>query len=335
MKKTVHIANGLWRATLAVCAFVLVFLLVGARRSSSVELGLTWSPRFAEEIGLDSAHAFDEVLTELSPSHIRLPVYWSDVESQEGAFSFAAYDEMLAKAEAAGVEVTLVVGMKVPRWPECYIPSWVNEEDEERLHDRVRALLIATIERYRTHKAVTRFQIENEPFLFFGKCPKPDAAFLKEEFDLARSLTSKPLIMTTSGELEPWLHTIPYADEVGFSLYRLVWSPLIGFWAYPVQPSLYTARVKTLQPFVDDVFVSELQGEPWFFKPSQELSVEDQHQMFSPRMFLQNVSFARRIGVSRVDIWGVEWWLWMRDHGDASLWEQAKSIFQGSKGVVK
>ncbi|MBI2484607.1 beta-galactosidase [Candidatus Uhrbacteria bacterium] len=328
MKKHAHIASGLWRTTLVVCGLVLAVLLLSATRTTKPELGITWSSRAARDIGLDPAAAFDRVLAELDPAHIRLPVYWDDVEPREGEFDFSAYDEMLEKAGAAGVEVTLAVGVKVPRWPECYIPEWMDADDAERLKTRVRMLLTTTIERYRTHPAVTRFQIENEPFLFFGKCPKPDAAFLKEEFAIARSLTSKPLVMTTSGELEPWLHTIPYADEVGFSLYRLVWSPIIGFWVYPTQSSFYYARVKTLAPFVDEVFVSELQGEPWFFKPPEELSVEDQHQMFSPRMLRNNVAFAKRIGVSRVDVWGAEWWLWMKEHGDASLWEEARRLFQ-------
>lgn len=290
-------------------------------------VGVTFSRVYAEEIGLNWKEAYTALVSDLKPQHLRLPIYWSKVEPMQGQWHFEEEDWMINLAREQGIPVTLAVGQKVPRWPECFLPDWAEALSTEGRQSAVLEELQTIVLRYRDEPTVVRWQVENEPFLDFGKCPPADPSFLTKEVDLVRSLSDKPIVMTTSGESEPWLQTLPYADQVGFSLYRLVWNPWIGFMIYPLQPSVYRARVASLKPFVEEVYVSELQAEPWFHRPIEALSIEDQHQMFSPRMLRENVAFAKRIDVPLIDLWGAEWWWYMKMHGDDSLWEEARKVF--------
>ncbi|HBL39564.1 TPA: hypothetical protein DDZ10_02730 [Candidatus Uhrbacteria bacterium] len=323
----------LW-SVLLVLGVLFAFGLVRFDRLRSPLLGVTFSHVYAQDLGLDWREAYAAILADLSPDHMRIPVYWSHLEPERGGFIFDDYDWMLNEAARRGVAVTLAIGQKVPRWPECYLPQWVDalQEDgqagDEAREAAVLSMIEAFVKRYEAHPAVGRWQVENEPFLAFGVCPKTDLGFVRRELELVRSISQKPIAMTTSGELEPWFQVAPFADQVGFSLYRLTWNPIFGYWAYPFQPNIYRARVKTLEPFVDAVYISELQAEPWFHAPIESLSIDDQHRMFSPRMLRENVAFARRIEVPLVDLWGAEWWWYMKVNGDDSLWEEAKKVFQ-------
>lgn len=317
----------LW-SVLVVLGALFVMALLRFDRLRAPLLGVTFSHVYATELGLDWREAYAALLADLSPDHIRIPVYWSHLESEEDTFAFDDYDWMLDRAAEAGVAVTLAIGMKVPRWPECYVPEWAEGLDDASREEKVLLMVKEVVSRWETHPAVERWQVENEPFLFFGDCPSIDLGMVRRELDLVRSLSQKPIAMTTSGELEPWFQNAPYADQVGFSLYRLTWNPIFGYWAYPFQPNVYRARVKALEPFVDAVYISELQAEPWFHSPVETLSIDDQHRMFSPRMLRENVRFARRIEVPLVDLWGVEWWWYMKENGDASLWEEARRVLQ-------
>ncbi len=317
----------LWSVLIFVGALFTI-ALVRFDRLRSPLFGVTFSHVYAQDLGLDWKEAYTAILTDLSPDHLRIPVYWSQIEPERGRFVFDDYDWMLDEAARRGIAVTLAIGQKVPRWPECYLPAWVDVEDKDAREAVVLLMLGEIVERYEHHPAVGRWQVENEPFLAFGVCPKTDLGFVRREIELVRSLSGKPVAMTTSGELEPWFQVAPFADQASFSLYRLTWNPIFGYWAYPFQPNIYRARVKALKPFVDAVYISELQAEPWFHSPVESLSIDDQHRMFSPRMLRENVAFARRIEVPLVDLWGAEWWYFMKVNGDESLWEEAKKIFR-------
>ncbi len=320
-KKTVLLSG------LTVFVMVIALLMLSEKTYQRPLLGVTFSRIYAEQLGLNWRDAYSGMMNDLDIDHMRLPVYWDDIERDQGQFTFDDYDWMLDLASEHDVKVTLAIGQKVPRWPECFTPDWVDRYGGEARQGYVLNMIEQVVNRYKGHPSVIRWQVENEAFLQFGRCPEPDLVFFSNEINLVRSLDDKPISMTTSGEVEPWFHTIPFADHVGFSLYRLTWNSVFGFWMYPLQPSFYIGRMKAIEPFTDQVYVSELQGEPWFHKPVTELSIGEQHQMFSPRMLRENVRFAKRINSPMVDLWGVEWWYFMKVNGDESLWEEAQKIF--------
>ena len=77
--------------------------------------------------------------------------------------------------------------------------------------------------------------------------------------------------------------------------------------------------------------MSELQAEPWFSEPIESRELTDWYGHFTVEMFEQNIAFARDAGIGEVSLWGVEWWMAMRDAGDGRLWEEAGELFNGSR----
>ena len=104
------------------------FLLNYYPVNKNIVFGVTFSKKYAEELGLDWQKAYLEILDDLQVKKIRLPVYWDDVEREIGRYSWEPYDWMIAEAEKRNVKLIVALGVKLPRWPECHIPLWATEE---------------------------------------------------------------------------------------------------------------------------------------------------------------------------------------------------------------
>ena len=45
--------------------------------------------------------------------------------------------------------------------------------------------------------------------------------------------------------------------------------------------------------------------------------IAEQYKSMNMDTFRNNIDFARRVGFPEVYLWGVEWWYWIRDRGNA------------------
>ncbi len=295
-----------------------------------VLLGATFSKPYAEELGLDWREAYLATLDDLGVRALRLPVYWTDIEPEKGEFDFSVIDWQLEEASKRGVKVILAVGMKLPRWPECHIPEWAVGLSTDELHLRVLNMLSVVTDRYSKLGSFAAWQVENEPFFAFGRCPAPDRMFLQREVALVRTKDSRPIIITESGELSTWVGAASLADILGISTYRSVWSRYIGYFFWPVTPGWYARRINAVSRLVDGVFVSELQAEPWGPGPIAEMGIENQLKHMNPQRLRDNVVFVRRMGVPEAYLWGVEWWYWLKQQGHPEMWEEGQKLFRGS-----
>ncbi len=319
------------KIVIAACAALLTMIAVWANRSipeGSPKFGVTFSKVYAQELGLDWRAAYLAVLDDLKVSYIRLPLYWSDIEDLQGKYVWDDYDWMITNAQTRGVHLTLALGAKVPRWPECFIPDWARTKagtmDEEALF----AYLSRAVQRYSTSTAVVAWQVENEANFPFGECPPPSPTRLKREIDLVRSFDARPIQLTVSGELEPWLPLAVRADQLGYSLYRTTYNSYIGYFRYPLPPAWYALRSLLIRPWVPRTIVSELQAEPWFPEAIGQRPLRDWYDVFTDEDLKENVEFAQQIGASEVYLWGVEWWYNLAVHGDSRLWDEGKRVFE-------
>lgn len=330
MKKRKIIELGIF-GLLLVATFAVVVFLSWQRLSEKAnpqELGITYSIIFAEQLGLDAEETFLALLDEVQVKRWRIPVYWSLVEPESGQFDWSRYDWLLDQAERYDdVEITLVVGRKVPRWPECFIPDWVDRLPQDEQEQAVLVEVREVVEHFKDRTSVTRWQVENEPFLAFGECPHPSLELFQQEIALVRSLDDRPIQLTTSGEQEPWFDTAILGDVLGTSLYRLVYSDVFGFAFYPFGPQYYRLKAMAVSPLLDEVIISELQGEPWFFKPIEQMSIEEQYTAFDVEALQAHVKYAARTGLAETYLWGAEWWYYMKVNGDDRHWEAVKEIF--------
>ncbi len=303
-------------------------LAVWAEVPAKQSLGVTFSSMHARELGLDPREAFTALLDDIGVRQFRIPVYWSDAEPKEGEFHWDETDWMMGEAEKRGAKVTLAIGMKVPRWPECFVPDWAERGDESTRSAALEAFLGGVVARYRNSPALVRWQVENEPLFDFGVCPKPDASEWRREVALVRDADRQHSVLTTvSGELEAWLPVAGPADDLGISLYRTTWSPVFGYFHYPIPAWVYRVRALAVRPFVDSVTISELQAEPWFGEPIANHTAAEWSTYFTPRDLAGNVAFAARTGISETNLWGAEWWFWLKKHGEGRLWNEAGRIF--------
>ena len=142
----------------------------------------------------------------------------------------------MGQAKDKGVKIIYVVGMKSGRWPECHIPEWVNGLSEQQQKDATLSYIREVVERYKDNGAITYWQVENEPFFHFGKCPSwyyQDDNFLKQEVALVKSLDpSRKIIISDSGEDSMWFGAAKIGDIVGITMYREAWAHITNSFGF-------------------------------------------------------------------------------------------------------
>ncbi len=326
---------------------IIIFVIVGIfclylvswsfdfSQEKEFKLGITFSQFYAkEQLDLDWQETYLAILQDLNPKYLRLIAYWQYLESEEGNFDFRELDWQIARAQERDKEIILVVGHRVPRWPECHRPSWANNLSKIHIQGKILRLLKETINHYKQNSAIKAWQIENEPLLFlFGSCPEPDREFLEEEIALVKSLDdSRPIIVTDSGELSLWLKTSGLSEILGTTLYRTVWNKHIGYFKHLYPPVFYSLRGFLAKKFfgTERVIISELQGEPWApeHKSLTQTSLQEQLEHFTPTDLRKNLEFAKKTGIDEIYLWGAEWWHWLKTkQDDPAFWNTAKEIF--------
>lgn len=298
-----------------------------------VKWGVTFSDHYARSLGLDPNQVLKEALTDLNIKLFRLPVNWDNVENTPGRYDFKQIDQYLDQIKKNNAQVVLVIGYKVPRWPECYPPEWTNGMADPEREQRILQLLEAEVNYFKTKGEVIAWQIENEALFDFGLCKKISPEFLKQEVNLVHSLDSRPVILTDSGELSPWITTMQLGDYMGTSLYRKVYDKYLGYSSYPYPPLYYRLKAFLIRSLFAQsnkgVFVSELQAEPWPSNlPLAKADIESQSQIFTISEFQDNVEFVKRTGFETSYLWGLEWWSFMKQKGHPEYWYYAKTVFR-------
>ncbi len=310
---------------------VLIFIYLNLpvkNKNKGADLGVTFSNRYSTDIGLDWRQNYLAVLDDLNVKKIRIPVYWDLVESEKDRYDFSDIDWQLDEAHKRNAEVILVLGQKVPRWPECFIPKWV-ENDAERKRELLEFLRIA-VNRYKDDEVVKYWQVENEPFLKFGICPALDVNLLDTEIDMVRMTDpSRKIIITDSGELSTWIPAAKRADIFGTTMYRNVYKDGWGYYVYPIGPRFFLFKKWLIKEFAnqDNAIVIELQGEPWVAGWTVNQPLEEQFKSMNAKKLAENVEYAEKSGFSEIYIWGAEWWYWLKEkQNKPEVWTVAKNL---------
>ena len=312
--------------------FGLWILSLGTIEDTKPKTGITFSARYASDLGLDPKEVYTEILTDLKPKIIRLPVYWDEVEKEKDLFDFSKTEEYLKLTENYNTEVILVVGFKQPRWPECFHPDWTNGMSNAEFDEEVYSLVETQVKALQKFSSIKYWQVENEPFVDFGICPKPNPERLNKEVEIVKSLDPRPVLITDSGELSSWVPTIGIGDVFGTTLYRTIWSPYFGSVNYPLPPIFYTIKANIAKVLTNSTksptIISELQAEPW---PDNHLSITEisltrQAELFPKEKLFENFKYAKETNLGPIVFWGVEWWYYMKVNHVPDFWEIGKVI---------
>lgn len=317
---------------LVLSAFFAFLNLPGPEPREDVLLGMTFSSRYATDLGLDWRAAYIAHLDDLGVRHLRLPAYWDLIEAEEGKYDFADLDWQLDEAAKRNARVILTVGQRVPRWPECHIPEWAKA-DERKRQQKLLQMIRTTVERYEGRPVIASWQVENEPFLSqFGICPPLEVSFLESEIALVKELDpARPVIVTDSGELSLWVHAAARGDIFGTTLYRHIWKKPLGYVTYPIGPYFFKTKELLVKLLTDqeNFMVIELQAEPWANGWVGNVALQEQFQTMDEKKLLENIDYAKRVGFREIYLWGGEWWYWLKVQKDyPALWETGRELFQ-------
>lgn len=289
------------------------FFFVGSvEPAEDIRWGVVFSQKYAEALNLDWRESYLAILDDLKVNHLRLIAYWDLIEKEPGKYDFSDLDWQIEEAGKRGKEIFLVMGRKVPRWPECHVPKWAEVLSEEAQQERVLALIKEIVLRYRDNPAIKYWQVENEPFFPFGECPRPDKEFLRRGIDLVKSLDNqdRPVVITESGEIPLWFKVARFGDVVGHTLYEKVWLDELNiYFTFPFPPIYYRRKAWLINKiFNKRVICVELQAEPWGPTFLYYLPLEEQERTMNPERFRRMIQFAKDTGGDTFYFWGVKWW---------------------------
>lgn len=321
--------------SLLLCLFfstlVILFTTTYAPKHTKVHYGVTFSKAFAEYLNLDWQKTYLAILDDLKVKKIRIPTYWTEVESQQDQVNLSHINWQVAEAKKRNAQIVLVLGQKQPRWPECHIPDWANQLSPEKRNQELLELIQVIVTHYKNEPTIVAWQIENEPFFPYGQCPAFDSKLLEQEVQLVKQLDpTRPVIITDSGELGTWYKAASKGDILGTTLYRIVWDKRLGYVHYPTSVFFYKTKAALIHYFtkVDKIIIAELQAEPWGPGTILNTSLAEQSKSMNIEQFQKNINYVNKVGFEEAYLWGVEWWYWLKtQQNDPALWEEAKTLF--------
>ncbi len=302
--------------------------------SEPLRLGTTFVPSYAEEFGLDPHQTLDAILSDLNLKHIRLVSYWNSIETSPGQYDFSGLDWQFDMANKYGAKVSLAIGIRQPRWPECHEPDWIKVDSShpDQWQPQLYAYMNAVINRYKNNPALDSYQLENEFFMkVFGQCKDFNRYRLDYEFNMVKKADpNHPVIISRSNNWVGIPVGKPVPDEFSVSVYKRVWDATITkrYFEYP-QPAWTYATLAGAEEIWSghNMIVHELQAEPW---PPNGLDVvnaplSEQFKSMNAQRMKNRINYGQATGMRTIDLWGAEWWYWLKEaKGDPSVWNVVK-----------
>ena len=300
-------------------------------------MGVSFSDKQSRNLGLDWRANYTALLDDMQIRNFRLMSYWDEYEKDRGQFDFTDLDWQVNEATKRGATISLSIGLRQPRWPECHEPGWATKLEGNEWKQALYAYIEIVVKRYENNPAVISWQLENEGVNnWFGTCSAPDVTRLVEEFNLVKSLSQKPVWMSLSDQ-----HGLPVnppiPDKFGYSVYRTIWStktwPYVGYITYPTPIWYHRLRAAIIKVSTGkDIFIHELQLEPWAYTDTKNVSIAEQNKSMDLDQIHENLLFAREIGAKDIYAWGGEWWYWRKETlKDPSVWEKVRTELNSLK----
>lgn len=298
-------------------------------------LGTTFVPGYAEYFGLDAEQTLQAMIDEIGFKQFRLVSYWDEMEKTQGIYDFSDLDWQFQKIEKANGKISLAIGLRQPRWPECHMPKWAEAlpmtEWEPKLNDFMKAVM----ERYKDSPALESYQLENEFFLdVFGICPDHSRDRLIREYNFVKGVdSSRPTIISRSNNALGLPIGQPRPDEFGVSVYKRVWDKTITerYFEYPMPDWFYSSLAGAGEIVTGkNLIIHELQTEAWLpdtgqFSMNDLASLDEQQKSMNPERMRDRLEYGRKSGIKTVYTWGPEWWYWNKvKAGQPEMWNIVK-----------
>lgn len=299
-----------------------------------LQIGVTFIPSYARYFDLDPQQTMTAIIDELGVTRLRLVTYWKVGEPVKDSYDFSEFDWQMKMAEEKGVKVSLAIGLRQPRWPECHAPTWAEQMPMEQWSVELKDYMKAIIERYQTSPALESYQLENEFFMdVFGICPDHSRERLIDEYNFVKNLDSEhPVIISRSNNWVGVPINEPQPDQFGISVYKRVWDKTITkrYFEYPMPPWFYGFLAGAGEIVTGkDMIIHELQAEAWLpesFAINDPNDIAEMEKSMTPDRLQKRIKYAADSGIRTVDLWGAEWWYWQKEKLDRpELWQAAQN----------
>lgn len=350
LKKLPHLFARYWRSgwwhktiVISLCLFtVLTGTMYGiaqwyidSQKSQPLVMGTTFIPAYAQSLGVDPQATMDGLINDVGVRHFRLVSYWDQLEPSKGNYDFSSLDWQFQKAETAHAKVSLALGLRQPRWPECHIPNWAANEPDDQWQPQLSSFITAVVNHYKNSPSLESYQLENEYFLQgFGTCTNFSRDRLISEYKTVKQADPhRTVIVSRSNNAIGIATGQPKPDEYGISIYKRVWSQPIGrYLEYPFPAWFYGFLAGTQKIFNgNDTIIHELQAEAWPPKGQSitETSLAEQNKSFDATRFESRVKYGQATGMRTMYLWGSEYWYYrLAVLHDPTLWNVAKQSFK-------
>jgi len=337
--------KSLWHRLLFVLAALAIFITgtfygvaqwyIHKHADEPLVIGTTFVPDYADSFGLDEHETLNAIFSDLNIKHIRLVSYWKDIETSPGHYDFSKLDWQFAMANQYHAKVSLAIGMRQPRWPECHEPDWIHVDSAhpDQWEPQLKAYMKAVVDHYKNNPALDSYQLENEFFMkVFGECKDFNRGRLVGEFNMVKTLDPKhPVLISRSNNWVGIPVGKPTPDRFSISVYKRVWDSTIThrYFEYP-QPAWTYATLAGAEEILSgrDMVIHELQAEPWppNGKDIKDVSVEEQYKSMNPERLKDRIQFGEATGMRSLDLWGAEWWYWLKvKDGNPAVWNVVKN----------
>lgn len=133
--------------------------------------------------------------------------------------------------------------------------------------------------------------------------------------------------MTTS---DSWGYPLlgPRPDLYGYSIYRYIYDD--GYRLTHYRPWMFRLRAFIIRiTQFRKSFIHELQAEPWGPEAMMDMTLEEQFKSINPPRVKEAIAFAKKTKLSPVDVWGLEWWYWLKkEHNNTEIWDYMRSVYK-------
>ncbi|MEI6481491.1 MAG: hypothetical protein WCO19_04270 [Candidatus Saccharibacteria bacterium] len=308
---------------------------IASQAHKEFKFGATFIPRYARYFELEPEATMQAMIDELGIHHFRLVSYWDDIEKSPGNYDFSELDWQFKKANESGSTVSLAIGLRQPRWPECHMPDWAMTQEKDVWYPQLKAFMAKVIDRYKGNPALQSYQLENEFFLdVFGECKDFSRDRLVDEFNFVKQQDpTHTVIISRSNNAIGLPIGNPRPDKFGISVYKRVWDKAFTerYFEYPF-PAWFYAFLAGAGKIVTgkDMIIHELQAESWGpNKGIKDISIDEQNKSLNAERLTNRIKYGRATGMREVDLWGVEMWYWRKmKMNDPSLWNAGKAAIR-------
>lgn len=309
--------------------------------------GFSYSFTQARWYGYDGRTEFVKLLDAAKFDWVRLPFFWDEMTDEGRNLKVDDLDFAVSEAQKRNVKVIIVLGAKVPFYPEFHLPSAQTSKlgfgSNIDVNSAISFDLLTIDSKVVSHFAkfdnVSYWQVENEPFLPNYNKFRIDKSLISEEVKVVRDYDPKkrPVILTSDGPTvfnNRWkdLFSILAPKDVlgsnayfktqgtylaSFSRFNITW-PKGFYWPvqswYLLSPDFEKAKDYAKVRGVG-FWITEMQAEPYI----RDLGDAGKNKFsFNAGDIVNADSFLRSRNVQSIGLWGANFWIYRQKLGDES-----------------